>query len=229
MRGKICHGIRIAGGHEIVFQQIKLLAKKNGFCWATNETIAKITGYSADYVSHIITDLYRIGWLYRRVELDRNNAFVARVLVPMDKLYTPDEMEAKISELEAKKDTDGIRNRLCKNGEILGISPVEIRRAIYQYGAERIEELLCIIYASNTCKSPRRFFYAGLKKAFIIGERAKKWIGKVFVFEKPSFSNEKRVLGNRTIAAAIEEVSQPMNPYFAQFLNKKPAVVAALE
>ena len=147
MRGKICHGIRIAGGHEIVFNKIKLLAKRNGFCWASNETIAALTGYSADYVSHIITDLYRIGWLYRRVELDRNNAFVARVLVPMDRLYTPDEMEAKISELEAKKDMDGIRNRLCKNGEILGISPVEIRRAIYQYGAERIEELLCIIYA----------------------------------------------------------------------------------
>lgn len=229
MRGKICHGIRISGGHEIVFQKIKMLAKRNGFCWASNETIAALTGYSADYVSHIITDLNRIGWLYRRVELDNKNAFVARCLVPLDKLCTPEEMEAKIAELEAKKDDDGIRNRLCKNGEILGISPVEIRRAIYRHGVQRVEELLCIIYASNTCKSPRGFFFDGLRKAYIIGKRAKKWLGKVFIYEKPAFSNEKAVLGNRTISEAIEEVSQPMNPYFAQFLNKKPAVVAALE
>lgn len=220
-RGKKIHAIKITAAHELTFEKIRLLAKKTGFAWANNQTISRITGFSKSYVSHIITDLVRIGWLYRRIELDERKAFSARMLVPLDKLYTDkSKMDAKIKEMEQQKDEEGVKNRLCHNGSALGITPQEVRNAIHRFGVERIEELLCIIKASNTCKSPRRFFYAGLKKIFVAGKRAKGLKGKAFITETPSPAKAQEVLGKYTLTEVIENATAPVDSAIADMVGK---------
>lgn len=220
-RGKKIHAIKITAAHELTFEKIRLLAKKTGFAWANNATISRITGFSKSYVSHLLTDLVRIGWMYRRIELDENKAFEARMLVPLDRLCPDKEkIDARIKEMEQQKDEEGVKNRLCHNGSVLGITPQEIRNAIHRFGADRIEELLCIIKASNTCKHPRKFFYAGLKKIFIAGKRAASLKGKAFITETPSPAKAQEVLGKYTLTEAIENATAPVDSAIAAMVGK---------
>lgn len=225
LRGKVVHGIRIRAAHETLYYCIKRLAKKNKFCWAMNETLSVLTGYTKGYVSHLITDLFRIGWVYRRVEYSASGEVEARVLVPMDRLVPQvDVMEKLVEELEKKNETNGTMNRLRHNGRMLGINPEEVKQAVCNYGVQRIDELLAIIYASNSCKSPRKFFYAGLKKPFLASARAKRWIGAWFT---PKVANQtKWVLRNDSIKDEVEEVTRPIDSSFLASLSRLGGRVA---
>ena len=227
LRGTVIHGIRIRTAHEVLYYCIKRLAKKNKFCWAMNETLAKLTGYSKGYISHLITDLYRVGWLYRRVEYSPSGEVEARVLVPMDRACpSVDVMEKLVDELEKKHETDGTMNRLRHNGRLLGINPEEVKQAVCNYGADRIDELLAIIYTSNSCKSPRKFFYAGLKKIFLPSGRARRWVGKWF--EVPKMANQtKWVLRNDSIRESVDDVTRPLDSTFLASLSKLGGTAAA--
>lgn len=218
LRGKVVNGIRIRTAHEVLYGCIKRLSKKNEFCWAMNETLSALTGYTKGYVSHLVTDLYRIGWVYRRIEYAPNGEIEARVLVPLDKLVPKvDVMEKIVEALEAKNESDGTMNRLRHNGRMLGINPEEIKSAVYRYGAERIDELLAIINASASCKSPRKFFYAGLKdKPFTPSARAKHWVGKWFT---PKPVNPTRKWKMR-VKDAVEEATRPIDPSFLASLAR---------
>lgn len=227
LRGTVIHGIRIRTAHEVLYYCIKRLAKKNKFCWAMNETLAKLTGYSKGYISHLITDLYRVGWLYRRVEYSPSGEVEARVLVPMDRACpSVDVMERLVDELEKKNEKDANMNRLRHNGRLLGINPEEIKHAVCNYGALRIDELLAIIYTSNSCKSPRKFFYAGLKRVFLTSARAKKWVGKWF--DAPKMANQtKWILRNDSIKESIEDVTRPLDSGFLASLSRMGGHAAA--
>lgn len=225
LRGKVVHGIRIRAAHETLYYCIKRLSKKNSFCWAMNETLSVLTGYTKGYVSHLVTDLHRIGWVYRRVEYAPSGEVEARVLVPMDKLIPQvDVMEKLVEALEAKNEKNGTMNRLRHNGRMLGINPEEIKSAVYRYGAERIDELLAIIYASNSCKSPRKFFYAGLRDMFTAGTRAKRWIGKWFAPKQAE--QTKWILPKSTIKDSVEEVTRPIDSSFLASLSRLGGRVA---
>ena len=228
LRGKVIHGIRIRAAHEVLYYCIKRLAKKSGFCWAMNEYLATLTGYTKGYVSHLLTDLYRIGWVYRRVEYSANGAVEARVLVPMDKLCpSVDVMEKLVDALEEKNERDGNMNRLRHNGRMLGINPEEVKTAVYQHGAEYVDGLLSIVYTSNSCRSVRKLFYAGLKKKFAPGPRARRWMGKWF--EVPTLGNQaKYVLGAAdSIKDAVEEATRPLDASFLASLARMGGKAAA--
>lgn len=227
LRGKVIHGIRIRAAHEILYYCIKRLARKNGFCWAMNETLATLTGYTKGYVSHLLTDLFRIGWVYRRVEYGANGEVTARVLVPMDKLVpNVDVMARLVDELEKKNSRDANMNRLRHNGRVLGINPEEISTAVYQHGAERVDELLAIIYASNSCKSPRKFFYAGLKKVYLASKRAKRSVGTWFAIPKTA-NQTKWILRNDSIRESVDDVTRPLDSTFLASLSKLGGTAAA--
>lgn len=227
LRGKVVRGIRIRAAHETLYYCIKRLSKKNEFCWAMNESLATLTGYTKGYISHLVTDLHRIGWVYRRVEYAPSGEVESRVLVPMDRLVPQvDVMEKLVDELEKKHDRDANMNRLRHNGRILGLNPEEIKRAVCNYGADRVDELLAIIYASNSCKSPRKFFYAGLQKVFLASARAKRWVGKWFATPKQA-NQTKWILKNDNIAESIEEVTRPLDSSFLASLSRMGGHAAA--
>lgn len=226
LRGKVVHGIRIRAAHETLYYCIKRLSKKNEFCWAMNETLSILTGYTKGYVSHLVTDLHRIGWVYRRIEYAPSGEVESRVLVPMDKLVPKvDVMEKLVEALEAKNEKNGTMNRLRHNGRMLGINPEEIKSAVYRYGAEYIDELLAIIYASNSCKSPRKFFYAGLRDRFTASTRARRWIGKWFAPKQAE--QTKWILPKDTIKASVEDVTRPMDASFLASLARMGGKAAA--
>lgn len=232
-RGKIVYGIHLRNAHEIVYGVIARLSKRSsvknaGFCWASNGYIAMMTGYTKSYVSHIITDLDRVGWVYRRIEYAPNGEVEVRALVPLDKLTPNTELaERRVREMEKECEQKGDINRLRHNGMMLGINPDEISKAVYQYGNERVDELLAIIYTSNSCKSARKFFYAGLQRVFLAGRRARRWVGKWFV--RPTQGNQgKAVLGAAdSIKATVAEINRPLDSTFLASLSRMGGKAAA--
>lgn len=232
-RGKVVYGIRLRNAHEIVYGVIARLSKRSsvknaGFCWASNGYIAMMTGYTKSYVSHIITDLSRVGWVYRRIEYAPTGEIEVRALVPMDKLTPNTElMERRVREMEKECEQKGDINRLRHNGMMLGINPDEISKAVYQYGNERIDDLLAIIYASNSCKSARKFFYAGLQKVYVPSRRASRWIGKWFV--RPTQGNQgKSIFGVAdSVKETVEEITRPIDSTFLASLARMGGKAAA--
>lgn len=179
---KQVNGIRLTVAHEAAYDTVFKLSRKTGFCWASNSSIAGMLGLSKSYVSHLLTDLERAGWMFRKITLDdQTHEFQYRQLVPLDKLCTPEEALEKVRLMELDHTAKGERIRLVANGKKIGIAPLRIMGAIHAFGAKRVDEALSIVRGSHVVNNPVKLFFAALHKGFIPGKRAEKLVGKAYI------------------------------------------------
>lgn len=163
-----------------VRDKILMLQKKRGFAWITNKQLGKMLGVSGGYISHQITALCRAGLAYRHIERDSNGEIAYRQLVAFRAAKDTALASEEIKRIEADKTEQGTRIRLIANARNLGISPSAVIRALIKHSADKVDEALCIVKASCTCKHPLKLFWAALVKGYKAGKIAAGLVGSVF-------------------------------------------------
>lgn len=177
---KVINNVRLNSNALFIHRLIRALQQKRGFCWASNETLAKQAGVSKGYLAHQLSALDKAGLIYRNIVLDDRKEFVYRQIVAFSEAKETAIAEAEFKKLIADKTETGIRNRLIVNGRNLCIAPQLIIKAILKHGAKRVDEALAIVKASHTCISPIKYFFKALKEGWTAGKRASRFIGEVF-------------------------------------------------
>lgn len=214
---KQVNGIRLTVAHEAAYDTVFKLSRKTGFCWASNSSIAGMLGLSKSYVSHLLTDLERAGWMFRKITLDeQTHEFQYRQLVPLDKLCTPEEAVEKVRLMELDHTSKGERARLVANGKKLGISPLRIMGAIHAFGAKRVDEAMSIVRQSHVVNNPVKLLFAALHKGFIPGKRAERLIGTAYITKSVHYrlapldpvQTQKEGPADPSIAAMVAKMKQ---------------------
>lgn len=163
-----------------VYRVIRALQKQRGFCWISNEALAKEVRISKSYLSHLLTALDRAGLIYRNIVRDDKGEISYRQMVAFKEAKETAVSQEEFDKLVADRTEQGFRNRLIANGKNINIAPTVILKAIMQYGAEKVDVALGITKASCSCVNPVKYFFAALKHGWKAGKRAAGYIGQVF-------------------------------------------------
>lgn len=179
---KEINGIIINSSHIRVHELIRRWSKNGGFCWANNTTIAEKLSLSRSYVSHLITDLNRAGLVGRKLTFSDRREFEMRQLMSFDEkdVLTVEQADARVEERAEKNEKRAEKNRLMHNARLVNIAPSRVAEAIAKFGAEKVDEALSIVRASNSVANPYAYFCAALKKGWKAGTRAAKLMKKEF-------------------------------------------------
>lgn len=179
---KMINGVRLTSSHIAMYETIFNYSCKTQFCWASNSTLADEIFISKSYASHLISDLVRIGWVYRKITLDeKTKEFHSRQLVPLGKLCQPEEAIRKVKLMEQDHTKKGERMRLIANGKKVGIAPLRLMGALHRFGAEKVDRALAIVRASNVVNDPIGLFFGALNGDYTPGKRAKRLMGKAYI------------------------------------------------
>ena len=172
--------------HVTLWQRIKLLQHKRGYCWATNEQIAEMLHISASYVSHLITDLVRLGCVARQVMYrEDTHEVVGRMLLAFDEpKETMDEAFASLVKIAQMRDEKGQRMRLAMNARQVGLNPNTVWEATLKYGIARVDQAMANIMASSTVKNVYAYFYGFLQQGWQCGKRAQRYVGKAYATKR---------------------------------------------
>ena len=156
-----------------VYRVIRALQKQRGFCWASNEALAKEVKVSKSYLSHLLTALDRAGLIYRNIVRDDKGEISYRQMVAFKEAKETAVSQEEFEKLLADKTEQGTKN--------LNIAPLVIMRAVMKYGAEKVDVALAIVKASCSCVNPIKYFFCALKYGWEAGKRAARYIGKVYM------------------------------------------------
>lgn len=186
---KMINGVRLTSSHIAMYETIFNYSRKTQFCWASNSTLADEIFISKSYASHLISDLVRIGWVYRKITLDeQTKEFHSRQLVPLGKLCQSEEAIEKVKLMELDHTKQGERMRLMANGKKVGIAPLRLMGAIHRFGVEKVDAALAIVRASNVVNDPIGLFFGALNGDYTPGKRAKRLMGKAYITKQKHFT-----------------------------------------
>lgn len=211
-------GISIRGAHIALWQYIRVLQHKKGVCWALNEHLAAYFGWSKSYISHLLTDLERVGCISRSIVYAQGTREVeARLIVAFDKpVQSDDEKIAVFAKIAKRTGEAGTRMRLAMNGRKCGLNPARIWSAMEKFGTERVDQALAQVKASKSGLNPYIIFYGFLKHAWSLGKRASRYVGKTFEYEKKQ--RPAVLVGHGAI-----DMSAPMDPALRAMIDKVAA------
>lgn len=211
-------GIQIRAAHIALWQRIRLLQYKKGVCWALNSSLAEYFGWSKSYVSHLLTDLERVGCISRSIVYAHGTREVeARLIVAFDKpVQSDDEKIAVFAKIAKRTGEAGTRMRLAMNGRKCGLNPSKIWAAVEKFGTERVDQALAQVKASKSGLNPYIIFYGFLKNCWTLGKRASRYVGKVYEYEKKQ--RPAVLVGHGTI-----DMSKPMDPALRAMIDEVAA------
>jgi SOS-response transcriptional repressor LexA len=72
---------------KLLYSEITALANKSGYCWASNNYFAKLYDKNDKYISGLINNLKRLGYI--KVEIEKENGNVRKIWVVTQKHVPP--------------------------------------------------------------------------------------------------------------------------------------------
>ncbi len=188
------NGVKLNNTHLAVYNCVKRLSKKQGYCSAWNEQIGKdwMVNRSPDRVSHILTDLRRAGLVAVLCiyEAGRNFVKLRKLTIVGDFLeaVTPglssiatnsgEHPEGCNNNINKQKRTNSPMKNLMETAQKLGISPYRVCIAKKIYGMKYVQEKMAIVANSRSVKNAVQYFLAALKSDWKPSKSASKHIGQ---------------------------------------------------
>ncbi len=189
------NGVKLNNTHLAVYNCVKRLSKKQGYCSAWNEQIGKdwMVNRSPDRVSHILTDLRRAGLVAVLCIYEKGRNFVKHrkltIVGDFLKAVTPSLSSIATNNEELSYDSNNNKNTntekqdapiktLMETAEKLGIGWQRVRFAIKTYGLKYVQEKMAIVAASPSVRSVVGYFISALNKDYKPNARASKRIGQ---------------------------------------------------
>lgn len=186
------NGIKLNNTHLAVYNCVKRLSKKQGYCSAWNEQIGKdwMVNRSPDRVSHILTDLRRAGLVAVLCIYEKGRNFVKHrkltivgdflkaVTPSLSSIATNNEVHSVgCNNKTNNNDGEPLKN-LMRSAMKLGISPYRVSVAIRKWGIKYVQEKMAIVANSRTVKNPVAYFLRALLSDWKPNKRASKHIGQ---------------------------------------------------
>lgn len=188
------NGIRLVEAHLSVYNAIKRLAKKQGYCTAWNEQIGNdwMVNKSPDRVSHIITDLRRAGLVSVLCIYEKGRNFVKmrKLTIVGDflKAVTPclssvaTDNEVLSCDSNNNKNTniekmDAPIKTLMETAKKLGIGWQRVLFAIKTHGLKYVQEKMAVVANSRSMTNPVGYFIAALNNNWKPNKRVSRKVG----------------------------------------------------
>lgn len=147
----------IGQSHRNVLDTIIRFSHLSGECYALNATIAKEVGLSISRISHIISDLARVGYVKVRLEYYPNSKQVMRrsVLVLQRDARGNANLDKEQSEsVNNKKNnqnkSESVWAESFNEAVNFGVSPMLLVRLATQYGKEYVAEKVAMLLSSKS-------------------------------------------------------------------------------
>lgn len=236
------NGVRITSMHIAVYNAIKKLSHKHGYCYAFNQIIADMCMITKSRVSHIITDLVRAGMLYRFVRYadDKKTVILRELTVIPEDVYKmantePDAepdgekmqslaeiVENYVAQHRMSDEQQRQRGHVFSMARRLGVAPMFIVSIVLKYGKEKafpkLEKVLSAACASSAIENIYAWVSGMMKKSNIsLGKRAAREMAK------PSHS----VRYKTQHVARTEEPQGDGNAFLERYAKLKGAEAAA--
>ncbi len=189
----VVNGVRLVESHLSVYNAVKRLSKKKGYCTAWNEQIGNdwMVNKSADRVSHILTDLRKAGLvsvlcIYEKgrnfVKL-RKLTIVGDFLKAVSPILSSIATNSKVHSVGCNNNTNNTKDEPLKNlmrsAQKLGISPYRVVIAVRKWGLKYVQEKMAIVANSRTVKNPIAYFLNALTADWKPNKRVSKKVGQV--------------------------------------------------
>ena len=214
------------GTHLEVFDKIKQLCHKLGYCYADNRYLAKELDLSISRISHIISDLYNAGLVERDITYKKGlkqveqrylriaTARVARGIVK-------DSQKQNVSDNIKIKPTSPIRTQAVQMGVKLGINMMIVLKMVEKYGADYVMEKLHIVANSLSVKSNVAFFIKACTANYTAGKKVKAAIDSK-KFDVPYRKSTQIVHISMPERSEIKESTLENNSFLKEFMTKNP-------
>ena len=192
----VVNGVRLVESHLSVYNAVKRLSKKKGYCTAWNEQIGNdwMVNKSGSRVGHILSDLRKAGLVsvlciyaeHRNFVKLRKLAIVGDFLNAVNPILSSLATNNDKHSLECtnnknnnqdKKDA-AIKNAM-ETARKLRISWWRVLIAIRKYGIRYVQEKLAIVANSRSATNAVAYFIAALKNDWKPNKRASKKVGQV--------------------------------------------------
>ena len=187
------NGVRLVESHLSVYNAVKRMSKKKGYCSATNEQIGNdwMVNKSADRISHILTDLRKAGLvsvlcIYEKgrnfVKL-RKLTIVGDFLKAVSPILSSIATNSKVHSVGCNNKTNNTKGEPLKvtmeTARKLRISWWRVHVAIKKYGIRYVQEKLAIVANSRSVKNVIAYFLNALTADWKPNKRASKKVGQV--------------------------------------------------
>lgn len=231
------NGIRLVEAHLSVYNAIKRLAKKQGYCTAWNEQIGNdwMVNKSADRVSHIITDLRRAGLVSVLCIYEKGRNFVKmrKLAIVGDFLKA---VNPRLSSIATKTDTlSGTDNKkttepkkapmktLMETAMKLGIGWQRVLFAIKIHGLKYVQEKMAVVANSRSLTNPVGYFIAALNNDYKPNKRAARKVGMPCDYERKAvytvnYQNHEADASIKTRSLS-EIASDPSSSWLAKYIH----------
>jgi len=187
------NGVRLVESHLSVYNAVKRMAKKTGFCTAWNEQIGKdwMVNKSADRVSHIISDLRRAGLVSvlciyaegRNFVKCRKLAITGDFLKAVNPILSSIATKSEVHSVGCNNKTNNTKDeplkKLMESARKLRISPYRIGIAVRKWGLKYVQEKMAIVANSRSVNNPVAYLLAALTKDWKPSKHASKKVGQV--------------------------------------------------
>ncbi len=208
------------GTHLEVFNKIKQLSHKYGYCYADNRYIAEELALSISRVSHIISDLYNAKLLERDITYKKGLKQVdKRLLRPVTATVArgtaKNDQELTVSANINIKPDSSPKVKAVQMGINLGINLMITTGMIAKYGVEYVTEKLHIVASSLSVKNRTALFISACQKNYQAGKNATK------AFTNKAYSTPVRKSTNIATVKAPQEIkSVPLsqNQFLKDFM-----------
>ena len=167
------------GTHLEVFNKIKQLSHKYGYCYADNRYIAEELALSISRVSHIISELYEAHLVERDITYKPGMKQVdKRLLRPVAAnvargIAKNDQEQTVSANINIKPDSSP-KVKAVQMGINLGINLMITTGMIAKYGVEYVTEKLHIVASSLSVKNRTALFISACQKDYQASKKAVK-------------------------------------------------------
>jgi len=236
---EVVNDIRITSSHKFVLRVITDLSFKNGYCWAFNEAISKMTSLSTSRVSHIITDLVRAGMLFRFIKFNDAGKVCWRELMAIPpEVYQmakddPDK-QAKLGERvagyikahEESEEERRMQGHVFSLARRLGLSPMFVVQLILKHGKAAMAKIEKVFSMAITASGIRNIY--GWITSMMQGDpkptkKAKREI------QKPSHSVRVKTAHVSLEPKQKEEPMQDVGSAIERLFQSRPELAAKLK
>ncbi len=234
------NGIRLVEAHLSVYNAIKRLAKKQGYCTAWNEQIGNdwMVNKSADRVSHIITDLRRAGLVSVLCIYEKGRNFVKmrklaivgdflKAVNPcLSSLATDNEALSCDSNNDKNTNTEKTDvpiKTLMETAKKLGIGWQRVLFAIKTHGLKYVQEKMAVVANSRSMTNPVGYFIAALNNDYKLSKRALLKVGMSCDYERKAiytvnYQNHEADASIKTRTLS-EIASDPASSWLAKYIH----------
>ena len=192
------NGIRLVESHLSVYNAVKRLSKKKGYCTAWNETIGSdwMVNKSPDRVSHILSDLRRAGLISVLCIYEKGRNFVKmrkltivgdflKAVNPnLSSIATNNETLSRTNNNKNTEPQNAPMKTLMETAMKLGIGWQRVLFAIKTYGLKYVQEKMTLVANSRSMTNPVGYFIAALNHNWKPNKRASRKVGMPCDYER---------------------------------------------